>query len=107
MKSPGLHISAGRAELAERVAAVMQAARVIRSELALTICESSEMRIASRQLRMDSVRITRGSSAWRQRLVARKAQRQRWMAHAIVQALASRGYAAFVAAPSGDTASIQ
>jgi hypothetical protein len=85
MKSPGLHNSASRAELTERVATVMQAARVIRSELALTICESSEMRISSRQLRLDSARTTRGSSVWRQRLVARKAQRQRWIAHAIVQ----------------------
>jgi len=85
----------------------MQAARVIRSEVALTICESSETRIASRQLRMDSMRTAHGSAAWRQRLLAQKAQRRRWIAHAIVQVLASRGYAAFVTTPSLDTASIQ
>ncbi len=107
MKSPGLHISASRADLAERVASVMQAARVIRSEVALTICESSEMRIASRQLRMDSARTAQGSAACRECLVAREAQRRRWIAHAIVQVLSSRGYSAFVAAPFRDTASIQ
>ena len=38
----------------------MQASLAIRSEVALTICESSEMRLASRQLRRDSLRTTVG-----------------------------------------------
>jgi hypothetical protein len=107
MKSPGLHISTGREELTERVASIMQATRVIRSEVALTICESSEIRIASRQLRMESVRTTQGSAAWRQHLLARKAQRRLWMAQAIVKVLASQGCSAFVASAPPDSASIQ
>jgi hypothetical protein len=107
MESSGLHISYSRAELAARVASVTQAARVIRSELALTICESSEVRIASRQLRLDTRRTAEQSAEWRQRLRVRKAQRRRWIAQAIVQILASRGYSAFVADQPRDSASIQ
>jgi hypothetical protein len=107
MKSPSLHISAGREELNARVATVMQATRALRSEVALTICKSSEIRIASRQLRMDSVRTTEGTVAWRQYLLARQAQRRLWMAQAIVKVLASQGCSAFVASAPPDSASIQ
>src|ERR1700677_3996932 len=105
MKSPDIRISPSRAELAARVASVTQASRAIRSEVALTICESSEMRIASRQLRMDSVRTTQGTAAWKQGRGQRKAQRRQWIARAIAQVLFSRGYCVFVAARPQDTAS--
>ena len=107
MKSPGLHISASSEELTERVASIMHATRRIRSEVALTICESSEIRIASRQLRIDSLRTTEGSVAWRQHQRERKAQRRLWIAQAIVEVLASRGCSAFVASAPPDSASIQ
>jgi hypothetical protein len=106
MKSPGLHISSD-AEVVVRLASVIQASRAIRSEVALSICESSEMRIASRQLRMESARTTRGIAAWRQSQRARKAQRRQWMAQTIAEVLSNRGYAAFVAASWQDTASLQ
>jgi hypothetical protein len=101
MTSPGEHTS--RADLLERLATVMQASRAIRSELALTICESSETRLASRQLRGDSLR----TAAVRRKLQVRKTQRIRGIADAIAEILASRGYAAFVAGDPLDTASIQ
>jgi hypothetical protein len=107
MKSPGILISPSRVELAARLASVMQASQAIRSEVALTICESSESRLASQQLRMDSARATRRSSAWRQGLHTRNAQRHQWIAHAIVQVLSKRGYSVFLAEPPQDTASVQ
>jgi hypothetical protein len=107
MKSSGIQFSSSRAELAKRLASVMQASRTIRSEVALTICESSEMRLASRQLRMDSLQTTKRSAASRQGFPARKAQRPHWIAYAIAQLLSSRGYSAFVAAQPQDTASAQ
>lgn len=107
MKSPGIQIYPSRAELAARLDGVMQASRAIRSEVALTICESREMRIASRQLRMESQRTSRQSAASRRGLSGSKAQRSQWIAHAVAEVLSGRGYPAFVAAPPQDTASIQ
>jgi hypothetical protein len=91
----------------ERLASVIQASRAIRSEVALTICESSEMRLASRQLRMDSLRTTAGTAAVRRILQVRKPQRIRTVADAIAEMLSRQGYAAFVAGDPQDTASIQ
>ncbi len=107
MKSPDLQISSSRSELAERLASVMHSSRAIRSEVALTVCESSEIRIASRQLRRDSVRTARQSAAARQRLEAQQAPRRRRIAHAVAQVLSSQGYHVFLAAPPQDTALIQ
>ncbi len=107
MKSLGTPDSFSRAELAARLASVMRASQAIRSELALTICESSESRLASQQLRMESARATQHSSTWRRGQRSRKAQQHQWIAHAIVQVLSNRGYAAFLAEPPQDTASIQ
>jgi hypothetical protein len=86
---------------------VMRASGNIRSELALTICESSEMRVASRQLRMDTLRTTQRSVAGRRNLRARKAEPRYRMAHAVAQLLSNRGYSVFVAEAPEDTASIQ
>jgi hypothetical protein len=107
MKSPGGQASFRRAELAERLASVMQASRAIRSEAALAICESTEMRIASRQLRMESYRTSQKSAAWRQGQHPPQKPEPRQIARTIAQMLSARGYLAFVAAPSQDTASIQ
>ena len=85
----------------------MQASRAIRSEVALTICESSELRISSRQLRLESVRTTGLSAAQRQRVRPRQPRRYRDIADAIVQVLSRRGYCAFVAEQPQETASIQ
>lgn len=85
----------------------MQTSQAIRSELALTICESSESRLASQQLRMDCARATQHSCTRRRGQRSRKAQQHQWIAHAIVQVLSKRGYAAFLAEPPQDTASIQ
>jgi hypothetical protein len=104
MTSQGEHTT--RADLLERLAAVMQASQAIRSELARTICESNETRLASRQLRGESVRTT-GIAAVRRRMQVRKRQRIRGIADAIAEILSSRGYAAFVAGDPQDTASIQ
>jgi hypothetical protein len=98
MKSPGLQDSSGRNNLGERLAIVMQASRAIRSELALTICESREMRLASRQLRTNGLYATQGSV---------DLESTHWMAHAIAQALSNHGYCAFVARQTEDTALIQ
>ncbi len=68
MKSPGIQISSGRNNLGERFAGVMQASQAIRSELALTICESREMRLVSRRLRRDSLEAARCIAARRQDL---------------------------------------
>jgi hypothetical protein len=106
MKSPGISTDS-RVDLVQRLSNVMYASRTIRSELALTICESNEMRMASRQLRMDSVRTTELSAAGRRKLRVRKTERRRWMAHAIAQLLSSKGYLVFVAEPPKDTASVQ
>jgi hypothetical protein len=107
MKSAETHISTSRADLVERLANVMDASRAIRSEVALSICESSEMRIASRQLRMDSSRMAERSAVRRRDLQARKAEWRWWIAHSIAHLLSSRGYSAFVAAQPRDTASVQ
>ena len=107
MKSLGTPVSSSRAALAARLASVMRASQAIRSEVALTICESSESRLASQQLRMDSARATQLCSTWRGGQRSRQAQQHQWIAHAIVQVLSSRGYAAFLAEPPQDTASIQ
>jgi hypothetical protein len=105
MKSRGEHAS--RADLAERLATVMQVSRAIRSEVARTICESSETRLASRQLRGDSLRTTARTAAHRRKLEVRETQRIRGIADAIAGILSSRGYAAFVSGDPQDTASIQ
>jgi len=105
MTSSGQQTS--RAELLERLATVMNASRAIRSEVALTICESSEMRLASRQLRRDSRRTTAGSATHRRKLQVRKKQSIRGIADAIAEILSSKGYAAFVTGEPQDTASIQ
>jgi len=105
MKPPGTPISPRRTELAERLATVIQASRAIRSEVALTICESSEKRIASRQLRMDSLRSKERIAA--RQVVKRRAERSQRMAHAVARVLSSQGYSAFVASAPNDTASIQ
>ncbi len=107
MKSSERNISASRAELMERLAAVMQASRTICSEVALAVCESSEMRIASRQLRLESIGTTVRIAASRQSLRPRKARKHQCIADMIVQVLSSRGYSAFVAEQPRDTASIQ
>ena len=108
MKSPGLHVSSHGSELAVRVAAVLQASRAIRSEVALTICESSEMRVASRQLRMD-IRLTTNVIATQLQGLRNKgkARRSQWIAQAIAQVLSTQGYSVFVEAPPTDTASVQ
>jgi hypothetical protein len=95
------------AELAARLESVMRASRAIRSEVALAVSESSEMRIASRQLRMDSLRTFQRTAAYRQSLDRAKVQRRQWIAHAIAQVLSSQGFPAFVAEQPHDTASSQ
>jgi len=107
MKSPGVQASFRRAELAERLASVMQAAQAIRSEAALTICESNEVRIASRQLRIESHRTSLTSAAGRQGRQTPKKPEPRQIAQMIAQVLSARGYLAFVAAAPQDTASLQ
>lgn len=107
MKSSGAQVVLRRAELAERLASVRQASRAIRSEAALTICESAEMRIASRQLRMESNRTSQKSAAWRQGWQTHQKPEVRWIAQTIAQILSDRGYVAFVAAPPQDTATLQ
>jgi hypothetical protein len=106
MKSPGV-ATASRLDLVQRLSDVMHASRTIRSEVALTICESNEMRLASRHLRMESLRTTEVSVAGRRKLRARKAEQRRWMAHAVAQLLSSKGYSVFVAEAPQDTASVQ
>ncbi len=91
----------------ERLESVIQASRAIRSEVALTICESSEIRLASRQLRGDSIRTTAGTAAVRRILRVRKTQRIRGIADAIAEILSRQGYAAFLGGDPQDTASIQ
>lgn len=105
MKSPGLQISSSRSELAGRLASVMHSSRAIRAEVALTVCESSEVRIASRQLRQESRRTAQQSAASRNCLEAQKARR-RLIAHAVAQVLSSQGYYVFLAAQPQDTAVI-
>jgi hypothetical protein len=105
MALPGKQTS--RADLLERLATVMQASRAIRSQVALSICESSEMRLASRQRRVDTFRTTAVSAASRRKLRVRKTQRVRGIADAIAEILSSKGYAAFVVGQPQDTASIQ
>ena len=105
MKSPGIRTN--RADLVERLSSVMQAARGIRSEVAATICESSEVRLASRHLRMESLRTIRWSAAQRKGLPAHQLQDRQEIAQAIAQVLSGRGYSVFVAAQPKDTASIQ
>ncbi len=97
----------GDAEWHARLENVMRASRAIRSEVALVISESSEMRIASRQLRRDSLGTSQGSAAYRQALNRAKVQRHQWIAHAIAQVLSRQGYPAFVAEQPHDSASSQ
>lgn len=94
-------------ELLDRLSSVMQASRAIRSEVAVTICESREMRLASRQLRLDIHRTSAGSAACRRKLQSRETEKFRGVAEAIAQILSRRGYSAFVAAQPRDTALIQ
>jgi hypothetical protein len=105
MTSQGNHTN--RAELLTRLATVMEASRAIRSEVALTISESREMRLASRQLRGDSFRTSAESAMYRQNLQGRKSQRIRGIADAIAEILSRQGYAVFVAGEPQDTASVQ
>ena len=98
MKSP---------ELQYRLSNVMQASRAIRTEVALAICESSEMRLASRQLRWDSHVTAAESAACRRKLQSRQTENIRVVAEAIAQILSRQGYSAFVAAQARDTALIQ
>lgn len=107
MKSPGIPIYSSRAVLADRLANIMQVSRAIRSEVALTICESSEMRIASRQLRGESLRTTKGSGARRQKSRECQAMRRERVAQTIAQVLCGRGYTAFVVMQPHDTATLQ
>ena len=97
----------GREDLVERLAVAMHSSRVIRSEIALAIRESSDLRVAARQLRMDSLRAAEQSAPWRRDLAARKAERRRKIAQAIVQVLSSRGYSAFTEKQSENGVSIQ
>jgi hypothetical protein len=103
--SQGEHTS--QTDPLERLASVIQASRAIRSELALTICESSETRLASRQLRGDCHRTNARTAAVGRILRVRKTQRIRGIAEAIAEILSRQGYAAFVAGDPQDTASIQ
>jgi hypothetical protein len=107
MKSPGTLISPSRAQLAARVATVTRASRAIRSEVALAICESSEMRIASRQLRMDSAGTIQATATGRRGRPQGQAQRSQRIALAIAQVLSSRGYSVFVTSLPQETASVQ
>jgi hypothetical protein len=106
-KSPGIQIPSGRNNLGERLALVMQASRAIRCQLAITICESGEMRLASRQLRWDSRQTTQWIAARRHQLRPSNRQSSHSIALAIAQVLTSHGYCAFVAGQIEDTASIQ
>ena len=112
MTSPGAVTS--RVDLLNRLSNVMQASRAIRSEVALTICESSEMRLASRRLRVASqqirlhdVRTSAGSATRREKPRVCETENIRGIAEAIAQILSRRGYTAFVAVQPLDTASIQ
>ena len=105
MKPSGIQTNG--ADLAERLSSVMQAARGIRSEVATTICESCEVRLASRHLRMDSLRAIKWSAAQRKDLEAHRVQGRQEIAQAIAQVLSGRGYSVFVAAQTQDTAPIQ
>jgi hypothetical protein len=107
MKSPGIQISFGRAELAERLAGVLHSSRAIRSEVALAVCESSEARIAARQLRLESLRTARQIAASRQSVEAHNGQRRRLIAYGVAQVLSSRGYNVFLAAQPRHIAVIQ
>jgi hypothetical protein len=105
MTSPGQQTS--QADLLNRLATVIEASRAIRSQVALTICESGEMRLASRQLREDTLRTTAVSAAYRRNLEVRKTQSVLKIADALAEALSSRGYSAFVIVQPQDTATIQ
>jgi hypothetical protein len=105
MNSSG--IQSNRTDLVDRLSSVMQAARGLRSEVAATICESNEVRLASRRLRMDSLRTRRRSAAQRTGLYAHHIQGRQEIAQAIAQVLSGRGYSVFVATQPQDTAPIQ
>jgi hypothetical protein len=119
MTSPGVLTS--RADLRNRLSNVMQASRTIRGEVALTICESSEMRLAARQRRLASqqtrvaseqmllhhLRTSAASAPCREQPQVCETESIRGIADAIAQILSRRGYAAFVATQPLDTASIQ
>lgn len=112
MTSPGAVTR--RADLQNRLSNVMQASRAIRGEVALTICESGEIRLASRrlrvaaqQIRLHDIRTSAGSATRREKPRACETESIRGIADAIAQVLSRRGYTAFVAAQPLDTASIQ
>ena len=107
MKSPGTLISPSRAQLAARVATVRRASLALRSEVALNICKSSAVRMASRQLRMDTAGIIQVTSAPRRSRHQGQAQRSQGIALAIAQVLSSRGYSVFVTSLPLETASVQ
>jgi hypothetical protein len=104
---PGVQIVTDRADLVERLAVVLHSSRTIRSEIALAMRESSDLRVAARQLRIESLRTAEQSAPWRRDLAARKAERRRRIAQAIVQVLSSRGYSAFTAPRPENGVSIQ
>jgi hypothetical protein len=89
--------------LADRLASVLQVSRDIRAEVELTICESSETRLASRRLRQ----IPAGRAASTRKMQMGKTPCIGAVADAIAQILSNRGYSAFVMAPPQDTALIQ
>jgi|SRR5579862_5074549 len=103
MKSPAVGIS-GRDDLGQRLASVLAASRAIRHEAALVVSESSETRVTSRKLRMESRLTTNRIEARRQ--VARRQMGTRparfapdirlWLAHALADALSAHGCPAFV-----------
>jgi hypothetical protein len=119
MTSPGAATS--RADLLNRLSNVLQASRAIRSEVALTICESSATRLAARQRRLalqqtrvasqqmllHQLRTSAGSAPCCEKPRVCEAESVRGIADAIAQILSRRGYTAFVATHPLDTASIQ
>jgi hypothetical protein len=65
------------------------------------------MRIASRQLRMDTAGTIQGIPAHVRVGHQGQAQRSQGIALAIAQVLSSRGYSVFVTSPPQETASVQ
>ncbi len=96
-----------RTELGEHFSEVMRAARAIRSEAALTISESSSLRVAARQARMDTVRIRERNAAQYRRSLLCQAERPLQLAQVVAEMLAVIGYSAFIAEPAKDYASVQ
>ena len=100
-------VSAAHIELSGRLAKLKQASQAIRAEAALTVCKSSEVRIASRKLRMETRRITNSIEASLQGRSAPQIRRRLRMARAIAEALSRAGYYSFVAVEPQETASLQ